>query len=87
MVRARTYWKETSQPWAGPCEGKRIELKQLLESLCIDVKAAVQADRPAHSLSACSDVEDRLLQSPPPSQYYLNPRDAALLQHSQRLMM
>jgi hypothetical protein len=36
-------WEETSQPWAGPCEGKSVELKQLLEDLCVDVQAAVQA--------------------------------------------
>ena len=75
-------WEETSRPWAGPCEGKSVELKQLLESLCIDVKAAVQADRPAHPLSAFTDVQDRLLQSLPPSQHYLTPPDTALLRRS-----
>jgi hypothetical protein len=75
-------WEETSRPWVGPCEGKSVALKQLLESLYIDVKAAVQADRPAHPLSAFTDVEDRLLQSLPPSQDYLTPPDTALLRRS-----
>ena len=34
-------WEETSQPWAGPCEGKSVQLQQLLEGLCGDVQAAV----------------------------------------------
>ncbi len=42
-------WEETSQPWAGPCEVKSVELKKLLESLCVDVQAAVQADCSAQS--------------------------------------
>jgi hypothetical protein len=66
-------WEETSRPWAGPREGKRVELQQLLEGLCIDVKAAAQADRPAQLLSAFSL---------PPSQNYLTPPDIALLRSS-----
>jgi hypothetical protein len=72
-------WEETSQPWAGPCEGKSVELKQLLEDLCVDVQAAVQADCPAYALSAFTDVKDHDLQSLPPSQDYLKPSDTALL--------
>ena len=34
-------WEETSQRWAGPCEGKSVQLQQLLEELCGDVQAAV----------------------------------------------
>jgi hypothetical protein len=75
-------WEETSGPWVGPCEGKSVELKQLLEDLCIDVQAAVLTNRPAHPLSAFTDVEDRLLQSLPPSQDYLTPPDTALLRRS-----
>jgi hypothetical protein len=75
-------WEETSRPWAGPCEGKSVELKQLLEGLCVDVQAAVQADCPAHSLSAFVNVKDHELQSLPPSQDYLTPPDTALLRSS-----
>jgi len=71
-------WEETSQPWAGPCEGKSVELKQLLESLCVDVQAAVLADCSAQSLYSFADVEERLLLSQPPSQEYLTPCDTAL---------
>jgi len=72
-------WEETSQPWAGPCEGKRVELQQLLEDLCFDVQVAVQATGPAHPLSAFKNVKDHELQSLPPSQDYQMPADAALL--------
>jgi hypothetical protein len=75
-------WEETSRLWAGPCEGKSVELKQLLESLCHDVQAAVQTDRPAHPVSAFVNVKDHELQSLPPSQDYLTPPDTALLRSS-----
>jgi hypothetical protein len=75
-------WEETSGPWAGPCEGKSVELQQLLDSLCRDVQAAVQADRSAHSLSTFVNVKDHELQSLPPSQDYLTPPDTALLRGS-----
>jgi hypothetical protein len=75
-------WEETSRLWAGPCEGKSVELKQLLESLCVDVQAAVQADRPAHPVSAFVNVKDHELQSLPPSQQYLTPPDTGLLRSS-----
>ena len=42
----------------------------------------MQADRPAHPLSAFTDVQDRLLKSLPPSQDYLTPPDTALLRRS-----
>jgi hypothetical protein len=73
-------WEETSQPWAGPCEGKSVELKQLLEGLCLDVQAAVQIAAPSlHPLSAFTNVKDHELQSLPPSQDYQTPSDTALL--------
>ena len=72
-------WEETSQPWAGPCEGKSVQLQQLLEGLCGDVQAAVLAAAPAHPLSAFVNVKDHELQSLPPSQDYQAPSDAALL--------
>jgi hypothetical protein len=72
-------WEETSQRWAGPCEGKSVEMKQLLEGLCGDVQAAVVAAAPAHPLSAFVNVKDHELQSLPPSQDYQTPSDAALL--------
>jgi hypothetical protein len=72
-------WEETSQPWAGPCEGKSVELQQLLEGLCGDVQAAVLAAAPAQSCSSFANVEERLLRSQPPSQEYLTPPDTALL--------
>jgi hypothetical protein len=34
-------WEEMSQRWAGPCEGKSVQLQQLVEGLCGDVQAAV----------------------------------------------
>ena len=72
-------WEETSGPWAGPCEGKSVELQQLLESLCVDVKTAVQCACPAFPLSALNNTDDSVLQSQPPSQDYLTPSDAAVL--------
>ena len=72
-------WEETSQPWAGPCEDKRVELNQLLKNLTVDVQAAVLAACPAHDEFAFTDVEDVELQSVPPSQDYLTPSDTALL--------
>jgi GTPase SAR1 family protein len=75
-------WEETSQPWAGPCEGKRLELKQLLEGLCSNLQAAILADCPAYSLSAFANVNNHDLQSLPPSQDYDKPSDAALLRSS-----
>jgi hypothetical protein len=72
-------WEETSQPWAGPCEGKSVEMKQLLEGLCVDVQAAVQAACAAYPLSAFAEVKDHDLQSLPPSQDYGRPSDTALL--------
>ncbi len=64
-----------------------MEMKQLLEGLCVDVQAAVLAECHAHSLSAFSDVEDRLLQSPPPSQVFLTASHAALLKCCFRLLL
>jgi hypothetical protein len=72
-------WEETSQPWAGPCEGKSVEMKQLLEGLCVDVQAAVQAACAAYPLSSFAEVKDHDLQSLPPSQDYGKPSDTALL--------
>jgi hypothetical protein len=72
-------WEETSQPWAGPCEGKCVELKRLLQNLAVDVQAAVQAACPAYDVSAITNVEDSELQSVPPSQDYLTLTDTALL--------
>jgi GTPase SAR1 family protein len=72
-------WEETSQPWAGPCEGHSVELNQLLKSLCDDLKAAVQAICPAYDVSAFTNIEDVELQSVPPSQDYEAPSDTALL--------
>jgi hypothetical protein len=72
-------WEETSQPWAGPSEGKCVELQQLLDGLCVDVQAAVLAAGPAHPFSAFTNVEDRELQSQPPSQDYLTPSDLGVL--------
>jgi GTPase SAR1 family protein len=72
-------WEETSQPWAGPCEGKSVELKQLLEGLCVDVQAAVHTAGPTHPLFAFANVEDHELQSLPPSQDYQTPSNLALL--------
>jgi hypothetical protein len=72
-------WEETSRPWAGPCEGKCVELKQLLEGLCADVQAAVVSACHVQSLSSFTDVDDRLLRSQPPSQDYLTLSDTALL--------
>jgi GTPase SAR1 family protein len=73
-------WEEMSQPWAGPSEGKSVELKQLLEGLCLDVQAAVHTAAPSpHPLSAFANVMDHELQSLPPSQVYLSPPDTALL--------
>jgi GTPase SAR1 family protein len=72
-------WEETSRPWAGPCEGKCVELKQLMEGLCADVQAAVVSACPVQSSASFTDVDDRLLRSQPPSQEYLTPSDTALL--------
>ena len=72
-------WEETSQPWAGPCEGKSVEMKQLLEGLCVDVQAAVQAACAAYPLSSFAEVKDHDLQSLPPRQDYGKPSDTALL--------
>jgi hypothetical protein len=73
-------WEETSGLWAGPCEGKpAVELQQLLEGLCVDVQAAVQAACPAYPASAFATVMDHDLQSLPPSQAHLTPPDTALL--------
>jgi hypothetical protein len=72
-------WEETSQPWAGPCEGQRVQLHALLKSLSADVQAAVQAAVPAYDVSAFTDVEDHELQSLPPSQDHQSPPDTALL--------
>jgi hypothetical protein len=72
-------WEETSQPWAGPCEGKCVGFEQLLQGLCVDVQAAVMAAGPSYPVSLFSDVEERLLRSQPPSQECLTPSDTALL--------
>ena len=72
-------WEETSQPWAGPCEGKSVEMAQLLQALAVDVQAAVLADYAPAPWSAFNDVEDQLLRSLPPSQDYQTPSDTALL--------
>jgi hypothetical protein len=72
-------WEETSQPWAGPCEGKCVELKQLMKDLCADLQAAVVSARPVPSLSLFTDVDYRLLQSQPLSQDFLSLSDTALL--------
>ena len=72
-------WEETSQPWAGPCEGKSVELKQLLEALTVDVQAAVLADCALAPWSGITDVKDHDLQSLPPSQDYQTPSGTALL--------
>jgi hypothetical protein len=72
-------WEKTSQPWAGPCEGKIVEMKRLLDGLCVDVQAAVQVACAAHPLSAFAEVKDDDLQSLPPSQDYGKPSDTALL--------
>jgi GTPase SAR1 family protein len=72
-------WEETSQPWAGPCEDKRVELNQLLKSLIADVQAAVLAACIPAPSSAFSIVDDDLLQSVPPSQDYLTLSDTELL--------
>ena len=71
--------EETSQPWDGPCEGKSVELKQLLESICADIQAAVLAVCCAQSVYSTTDVEELLSRSQPPSQKYLTPCDTALL--------
>ncbi len=72
-------WEETSQPWAGPCEGKSVEMAQLLQALAVDVKAAVLATCAPAPWSAFTDVEDQLLRSLPPSQDYQTPSDTKLL--------
>jgi hypothetical protein len=72
-------WEETSRPWAGPCEDKRVEFNQLLDSVCVDVKTAVQCACPAFPLSSLNNTDDSVLQSQPPSQDYLTPSDAAVL--------
>ena len=57
-----------------------MELKQLLEGLCLDVQAAVSIAAPSpHPLSAFTNVKDHELQSLPPSQDYQTPSDTALL--------
>ena len=71
--------EETSQPWDGPCEGKSVELKQLLESICADIQAAVMDVCCAQSLYSFTSVEEQLSRSQPPSQEYLTPCDTALI--------
>jgi GTPase SAR1 family protein len=73
-------WEETSQPWAGPCEGKSVGFEPLLDSLCVDVQAVLQAVGPAHPLSAFAIMKDHELQSHPPSQDFKTKSSVALLQ-------
>ena len=73
-------WEETSGLWAGPCEGKpAVELRQLVDGLCVDVQAAVQAACTAAPMSAFAYVMEHDLQSLPPSQAYMTLPDTALL--------
>jgi GTPase SAR1 family protein len=72
-------WEETSQPWAGPCEDKSVELSQLLKDICVDIQAAVQTACPAEDLSVFTNLKDHELQSQPPSQEYQAPPDTTLL--------
>ena len=73
-------WEETSQPWAGPCEGKSVVFEQLLDGLCVDVQAAAQAAAPPYPLSAFANVKDHELQSLPPSQEFQTPCDPRVLE-------
>jgi hypothetical protein len=72
-------WEETSQPWAGPCEGKSVEMVQLLQTLVVDLQAAVVGARTPAPWSAFTNMEDNALQSSPPSQDYQAAPDTALL--------
>ncbi len=49
-------WKETSQPWAGPCEGQTVQLQELIKRLSVDVQAVMHAAVPAYDVSAFSDM-------------------------------
>jgi GTPase SAR1 family protein len=72
-------WKETSRPWAGPCEGKSVQMSQLLHALAVDLQVAVLAACAPAPWSVFTDVEDQQLRSLPPSQDYQAPSDTALL--------
>jgi GTPase SAR1 family protein len=72
-------WEETSQPWHGPCEGKSVDMTQLIQALALDVQSSVLVARPPAPWSAFTDVEDHVLRSFPPSQDYQAPPDTALL--------
>jgi hypothetical protein len=72
-------WEKTSGLWAGVCEGKpAVELRQLMDGLCVDVQGAVQAACTAAPTSAFAYVIEHDLQSLPPSQVPLTPPDTAL---------
>ncbi len=72
-------WEETSHTWAGPCEGSSVELIQLLESLCVDIQAAVLVDCPLYPVSSFRNMEDVELFSQPRSQIYLEQSNSDLL--------
>jgi GTPase SAR1 family protein len=75
-------WEEVSQPWCGPCEGKSVDMTQLIQQLAVDVQASVLAVRPPAPWSAFADLQDHVLRSLPPSQDYQAPPDTALLRNA-----